>query len=299
MKTYEVLLLGVVAVLLSVSVIIAQAAFRLDRTVLSYGFMNRETQAWIDPLDDAALHAQTIESAYREARRATGLAIPRDMDPYVVRAAAEAFSVRMIRHTIASWWIEIHRGIRGELARTELFLPLSPFKNALLSELRTGLSADEVRAATAALNTIPASFDVLEILPAPVERRVVAALRRSSFVSFLFQYVFPGVLIIACFFHRRIGLGVLAVGVAFLAAGIPSVAATFLHAETAARWVSTSLAGVLPQYLSWLREGIATTVRSIIVSGRTTSLVVTASGIAMMLLGGYTILMKRDITIGE
>ncbi|TVR56655.1 MAG: hypothetical protein EA426_13385 [Spirochaetaceae bacterium] len=299
MKTWQVFVLCVVTVLLAAAVVIAQVAFRLDRTVLSYGFLNRTTQAWLDPLDDASVHARTVEGAYRAARRAAGVAIPRELDPHVVRAATEAFSTGMIRHTVANWVIEIHRVIRGD--RTQIVLPvaLSPFKNAMLSEIRSGFSPDEVRAFAAAVETIPASLDLVETMPDAVQRRIVNALRRSTFLSVLLQYVFPGILIAACFFHRRIGLGVFATGIAFAAAGIPTLIAAYLHAETAARLVDAGLAGLLPEYVSWLRTGMGSTVQTIIESGRVASLIVTGYGVAAILVGGFVIATGRDVTVGE
>ena len=120
-----------------------------------------------------------------------------------------------------------------------------------------------------------------------------------AYVQIVLQYIIPGLLILACFFHRRIGTGLIAAGVGFVGAGIPSLVFIYPRARTFAQGVESSVSGALPSFARWIGDGIEAGIFSVVRSGGTTAILVTVSGAIMLLLGMFFAVKKGDPKINK
>ena len=115
-----------------------------------------------------------------------------------------------------------------------------------------------------------------------------------AYIQIVLQYIIPGLLILACFFHRRIGTGLIAAGVGFVGAGTPSLVLIYLRARNIAQSVEAGVTEVLPAFAGWLGNGIEAGGFAILRSGGTTAILVTMSGATMLLLGILLAVKKGD-----
>ncbi len=288
------IVLGVVIVLLSLSVLIAQAAFRFERTIMSYRFTYRALQEVLVPLDDPVVHRQTIEAAFRDLRRGYSLQIPRDLEPHVADAAVIGFSAAWLRQTTNRWLISIQLVLQGRSDTLELPLSLVPFREAFLSSVSGRFPPDEMAQIRTAINEVPPTLQLADELPGDLRGRILAVGRSMMLLQIVLQYIVPGLLIVACFFHGRIGTGIAATGLAFLAAGVPSLIVVYLRADALAASARHLAARSIPAYLSWMLPAFEDTVAQLIRTGRTTAVLVTLYGIVASLIGGYLFAAKGD-----
>lgn len=288
------ILLGVVIALLTLSVLVAQTAFRFERTVMSYRFTYRALQEILEPLDDPVLHGQTVDQAFRDMRRSYSLQIPRELEPHVVDAAAIGFSAARLRQTTNRWLISIQQVLHGRSDTLELPLSLVPFRDAFLSSVSGRFPPAETAQIRAVINNIPPTIQLADELPDDLRNRILAVGRSMTLVQIVLQYIVPGLLIIACFFHGRIGTGIAATGIAFLAAGLPSLVVVYLRADALAVSARHLIARSIPSYLSWMLPPLRDTAAELIRTGRTTAMLVTLYGVAATLIGGYLFAKKGD-----
>ncbi len=294
MKVAHIALLFVLALLLAFSVVVAQVAFRLERTVLSYGFTYREIQRILDPLDDPEIHERTISEAFRFIRRSLSLGVPRELEPYIIGSAVDGFSAAWVRQTVGLWLVTAQQILHGKRDDVEFPLSLSPFKSSFLSAIRGEFTMAETMEITTAVDEIPTTFDLADEIPDGMKRIMLSVGRSMAFTQVLLQYIVPGLLIIACFFHGRVGSGLTATGFAFLLAGVPSLIIVYPRAGMIARVAARGLSAGLPDFLSWIGPGLEQTVRSVVESGRLTAVLVTAYGVIALLGGLYLVIRKGD-----
>lgn len=282
-----ILLIGVIA-LLALAVTVAQAAFRFERTVMSYNFTYRAMQQILEPLDDPATHAGTIREVVRS------LQVPRDLEPFVIDAALVSFSASRVRHTANRWLIAVQQVLHGRAETLVLPVSLVPFRDTFLSSISGRFPPAETVQIRAAVEQIPPNFDFATEIPQEVRDGLLTAGRLMGLVQVLLQYIVPGLLIIACFFHGRIGTGIAATGIGFLAAGVPSLIVVYARAEALAAGVRFSVARALPRYLDWMLPGLQDAVAALIATGRTTAVLVTLYGLLATGVGAYLIFAKGD-----
>ena len=288
------ILLGAVIVLLSLSVLVAQTAFRFERTLMSYRFTYGALQLVLDPLDDPVVHRETVDQAFRDMRRSYSIAIPRELEPHVVDAAAVGFSPARLRQATNRWLISIQLVLHGRSETLALPLTLVPFRDAFLSSVSGRFPPAELAQIRAAVNDIPPTIQLTDVLPDDLLNRILAVGRSMTLAQIVLQYVLPGLLIIACFFHGRIGTGIAATGLAFLAAGLPSLIVVYLRADALAASARQQIARSIPAYLAWMLPALHDTVAELIRTGRTTAVLVTLYGLVAACIGGYLVVARGD-----
>lgn len=294
MKIPQLIILLFVVLLFVLSVLVAEIAFRTERTLLSYGFTYRELQSLLAPLDDPEVHATTISEAFRFVRRDLDFAVPRELEPYILNAAVNGFSASWIGQTAGIWLVTAQQALHGNRDTLEFPLSLSPFKSSFLSAIRGEFTMAEQLEINEAIDDIPSTIDLADQLPEKLRDRLIAVGRSMGLTQVLLQYVVPGILIIACFFHRRIGTGLAAVGIGLLVAGVPSVVVTAVRSSQVAAGVTRRAAGSLPDFADWMAEGIQSTVAVVIESGVATAVSVLVSGALLLALGLYLAIVRGD-----
>jgi hypothetical protein len=294
MKILQLVVLLFIVVFLAASVLVAQVAFRVERTVLSYGFTYREMQRILAPLDDPATHESTIGQAFGFVQKSMSLGVPRELQGYIIEAAVNGFSPSWVKQTVGQWLMTTQQVLHGNRDTIEFPLSLSPFKSGFLTAVRGEFSVAEQMEISAALDEIPTTFDLADEIPEDVTRRILGVGRSMALTQVLLQYVVPGLLIAACFFHRRIGTGLVAVGLGLTVAGVPSLVVTAARARGIGRSASLSLSKALPVFLKWVADGVGPTVEAVVSSGRVTALLVTISGVVFLSAGLYLVIAKRD-----
>ncbi len=288
-----VVLVAVVA-MLALAVLVAQAAFRFERTVMSYRFTYGAMEQMLEPLDDPLTHARTVDEAFRAVRRETGLSVPRDLEPLVVDAVGVGFSASRLRRSANRWLITVQQVLHGRADSLVLPYSLAAFKDSLLSQAAGRFSPLEMAQIREALNQVPTTVDLADAISPEARDRFLSIGRVMGLMQIVLQYLVPGLLIVACFFHGRIGTGIAATGVAFLVAGVPSVVVVFLRADAIAASAGILVSRALPTYLAWMIPGLEASIAALIATGRTTAVLVTLYGVAAGAVGGYLIAKKGD-----
>ena len=294
MRIAHIVLLVVLVLFLALSIILAEVAFRSERTLLSYGYTYRELQIILEPLDDPDVHDRTISEAFRFVRKSLSFSVPRELEPYILSSAVDGFSASWVGQTLGLWLVTVQQVLHGKRETIELPLSLSPFKNAFLASVRGQFSMQEQLEINQGVDEIPSTFDVADEMPDSLKRRLLSIGRSMDFAQVMLQYLIPGLFIIACFFHRRIGTGLTATGVAFLLSGIPSLIVVYLRVEGIVASVARKVVRSLPDFLSWLGPGLEHAIRGVIVSGRLTAVLVTVYGVLATAGGLYLIIRKND-----
>ena len=290
----SIVVLILVVLLLIIVIIVAQVAFRLERTLLSYAFTYRLLQETLSPIDDPETHSESIREAFRFIRRALSLSVPREIEPFIVQAAVDGFPASWVRRSLGLWLLATEQALNGKRETIEYPLSLSTFKSAFISGVRGNFTQQEMLEIIAAVDQIPTTIDMAEELPEEIPRRLISLGRSMAYIQIVLQYIVPGLLIFACFFHRRIGTGLIAAGTGFVGAGIPSIFLIYPRADSLSRGIAGMVTNELPAFVGWIGAGIETGIFTIIRSGGATAISVTISGAIMLLLGIVLVVKKRD-----
>ena len=294
MKLPQLILVCLLAFVLFIAVVTAEVAFRLERTLLSYGFTYREMGRLLEPLDNADTHSETIREAFRYIRRSLSLPVPRELEPYILEAAVDGFSARWVRQTAGNWLVTTQQVLHGRRDTLEYPLSLSRFKSSLLSLVRQNVKSSFLVEITRALDEVPASVDLAGELSDGVKRQLITLGRSMSFSQVILQYVIPGLLILACFYHGKIGTGFLTVGASFVVAGLLSLVVVYGRSAAVAAAATRYLEAALPDFLSWFAEPVGSTVEAVVRSGGLTAIFVTAAGALCATIGVILVVKKGD-----
>lgn len=294
MSAIRWVVLVAIVLLLAFAVLVAQAAFRFERTVMSYRFTYGAMERMLEPLDDPLTHARTVDEALRTLRREIGLSIPPDLEPLVIEAAGTGFSAARLRQAANRWLINTQQVLHGRAESFDLPFSLAAFKDTLLSLATGRFSPAETAQIREALTQVPTSVNLADGMSPEARDRLLSVGRMMGLMQIVLQYLVPGLLIAACFFHGRIGTGIAATGIAFLVAGVPSVVVVFFRADAIARSAGVVVSRLVPAYLSSMVPGLEASIAALISTGRTTAALVTLYGVLASAIGGYLIAKKGD-----
>jgi hypothetical protein len=294
MKISRYIILLALAILLALSVFVAQVAFRLERTVLSYGFTYRETQSLLAPLDDTEIHAQSIGEAFRFVRKQLSFQVPRDIEETIIESAVSGFSAAWVKQTVGLWLVTAQQVLHGKRDSIEIPLALAPFKNSFISAVRGRFTIEEQMEIHHELDQIPATIDLASEIPDALKARILGIGRSMALSQIILQYIVPGLFISACFFHRRIGTGLISVGLGLTIGGLPALYYTAFRAGGVARNYARMAVRDLPDFAAWLGDGVESTLFAILQSGILTAVLVTVFGLLFLIGGGYLLIRKGD-----
>jgi hypothetical protein len=289
-KAWQWILLGFIGLLLTLSVVLAQGAFRLERTILSYGFVYRESQKIFGPLDDPEIFGESLNEIYRLIIRSLPQAIPRELEPFLLKAAKDSFKPAWIRQTGAIWLASLQRVLRGESTALELQVSISPFLRRFQSLVAgSTYSSRERTYINREIDKIPGGIDAAQGMPQNLRADLIFLGRFMDLIQAMLQYIIPGILMAACFFHLRPGPGCVAVGAAFLLGSVPGILASTVFAGRIGRSLEATLSRQLPSALGWLAEGIGAMAETALRTGSTTALWTGVFGAGMICLGIFII----------
>ena len=283
-----------IVVLLAFSVLVAQAAFRFERTLMSYRFTYGAMERTLAPLDDPLTHARTVDEAFRVLRRETGLSIPPELEPLVIEAAGVGFSAARLRQAVNRWLITTQQVLHGRADSFSLPFSLAAFKDTLLSLAASRFSPAETAQIREALNQVPTSVNLADGISPEARDRLLSIGRMMGLMQIVLQYLVPGLLIAACFFHGRIGTGIAATCAAFLVAGVPAVVIAFFRADAIGASAGVFVSRLIPSYLGWMVPGLQASVADLVATNRTTAALVMLYGVLASALGAYLIARKGD-----
>lgn len=294
MKFLRVFLLSLFAVLLCASVFIAQFAFRIERSVLSYAYMSGELETVLEPLSDSALHSETIEGAFSYIRSRLAMSVPWELESYIVEAAVVGFSENWIRQTARQMLYSFFQIVDGSENRLNLAVNIGNFKNSFLNIVRANAEPDYVKAVSMEMNRMPSIIRLEDEIPAETQNRIVQIIRRSRAMLIVLQYVIPGILILLCFAFRRLGSALTAIGSALFVSGTAAVLSARLWFPASEVNLVELLVRRSPDFLGWIIENVGQSVLRIMLSVIPTAIVVLSVGSALAALGIVLIANGKD-----
>ena len=294
MKLVSIVLLIVISILLCVSVLVAQIAYRIETSLLSYRYTSAMLDRIVDPLGDPETHRSTVQGAFRLIRRELPIRIPFELESHIVAASIQGFSKDWFLRTADRMLFSIQLVLNGREKNLLFPLSLGGFKNAFLSIARTEFDAQEYMEIEQGVRQIPSSIDLAEQIPEETRDKIIGVLGSSRFILILLQYVAPALFIFLCFIFRRIGSGFTAVGAALVAAGTAVAVIALGFDDQAAGAVAREIEVLVPDFLTWMDDGITALMQDLIKKLIPVSLMVAISGLVMVGIGVPLIIFKQD-----
>ena len=294
MKMARVILLIIVAVLLSGSVILAQLAYRIETSLLSYRYTSEILKSIIEPLDDPEIHRTTVRGAFRFLRRELSIQVPSQLEPHIISASVEGFSREWFQRTADRMLYSTQLVLNGREKSLSFPLSLGNFKSAFINSVRADFDTDEYLKIEREIGRIPSSIEITDEIPEESLNRTIGILGNTRFVLILLQYVAPAVFILLCFVFRRIGSAFTAVGAGLLVGGTSiAVLATGFY-DTLAAMASRSLRGAVPEFLSWLDAGVNYLMQDFLKKLAPLAFVVSICGLVFVGIGVLLVVYKHD-----
>ena len=295
MKVIRIVTLIFLSIVLGISVFIAQLAFRIETNVLSYNFMSAGLQTILEPLSDPQIHTETIHGAFSFIRRRLAISIPRELEPHILEAAVEGFSVAWIKATAQQVLYSFFQIVNGNENSLNLAIPIGNFKNAFLNIVREQVDSRYLSEVSRELDRMPSVIQLEDDVPVDVQNRVVTSVRRSRVLLILLQYVVPGVLILLCFVFRRIGSGLVAVGSSFLVSGASLMVGIAVWLPGAPAMIERIFRNEIPGFFHWIFDGFVNLLSQIINSAMPVAIIVLSVGSVFMTLGILLISKGKDV----
>ena len=294
MKIGRIIILSVLGLLLCLSVILAQLAFRVERTMLSYSYTSKQIDRIITPLYDSAIHRETVDETFSYLRRALSLRVPAALQPHIVDAAVSGFNPEWFTRTAQRMLFNTQLVLNGK--ETDLSLPVSinSFKLAFMDIVRAEFDTSEYLEIDREVSRMPSSLDLADEIPEESRRKLIRYLRSVGTVLTVLEYAVPGLLILLCFVLRRFGAGLTAVGGGFIAGGGALAIAVAGWKGSAARGVAAAVGRAVPSFLGWIDYGVGGVTEELIAGLLPVSLIVLASGALLFALGIFLVLVKGD-----
>lgn len=294
MKLVWIILLIFITVLLSGSIIVAQLAYRIEASLLSYRYTSGMLNQVIDPLDDAEIHRNTVRGAFRYIRKQLSMRVPVEIEPHIIHGSMEGFSAEWFQRTADRMLYSVQLVLNGREKHLTFPLSLGGFKSAFLNSARTGFSTDEYLEIERSVRAIPSNIELADEIPEDAMNRIIRVLGNVRFFLILLQYVTPAVFIILCFVFRRIGSGFTAVGAGLLIGGTAISVLSTGFADTVARSASSGIAEAVPDFMSWVQSGTFLIIHDLVQKLIPVSLVVAVIGLGLIGLGVPLIIYKQD-----
>lgn len=295
MKVFRIVTLVFLSILLGISVIIAQLAFRFETQVLSYNFMSAGLQTVFEPLSDPEIHTETIRGAFSFIRLSIDTSIPWELEPIILEAAVEGFSAAWIKATAQQVLYSLFQIVNGKEDSLNLAISIGNFKNAFLGIVREKVDSRYLSEVSRELDRMPSVIPLEDNVPIDVQNRVVTLVRRSRALLIILQYVLPGILILLCFVFKRIGSGLVAVGSSFLVSGASILVGIAVWLPGAPAMVERIFRNDIPDFLRWIFDGFVNLLTQIISSAMPVAIIVLSVGSALVTLGILLIIKGKDV----
>ena len=294
MKKSAVLLFVVFGLLLMLSSILSQAAYRLDKTLLSYTYMSREIEAVARELDDAVLRETSARDTIDYINKAFGLDIPDKLDPYLYRAAYNAFTADWYARTGKRMLFNTLHVISGKESGLSLPISIQEYKLALLEIARSELTAYEYVEIDREVSSLPFTVELADTFIDGKNDRVLRLMRRIEPALLSVTYIIPGVFLILCFVPLRIGGGFTAAGSGIFAGGAAVLVFASGLRSFAAERAGSAVMESIPPFFVWAGGGIDRIVAKLISGMLPLAIVVTAAGFCIAAAGLALVKFRGD-----
>ena len=293
-KTGGKILLFIFGLLLSVSVIVAQAAFKLERTTRSYTYMSKQLERILAPLSDPGIRAEAANGAFGFLRGALSLDVSPRLEPYIQGAVSAGFDADWFLRTGKRMLFNSQRFQSGRESKLSLPVSIDSFKIMLMDIVRPEFETSEYLEIDREVSRMSSSIDLVTLMDENDLARIVNRLKTYRHALVILAYVLPGVLFVLCFSTRRIGSGLAAAGCGLLAGGGLVVVASVSLPGLAFQAVSSAIGGALPPFLGWVADGAGKLAGDMVYDLLPAALVITGFGLALAAAGVFFIVVKKN-----
>jgi len=277
--------LAVLTVLIALTVLVGQAAFRMDRTLLRHDFVHLRIDSWFEPLAEPGNHEQFVGALLNEITRGLDWRVPVQVQAVVREAAASTFSAEWLVSFVKRTHTTAYRLMRGDAEPVRITLPFGRFFNEIVGRARAELPAETATALAAELSRAPASIDLWAEIDAETRSSVEGWLRRVPVVSLLLQYVLPGVFIALTLVFRRPGSAMVASGAGLSLGGALMLVVIASYRDAVGQAAGRAMRAVVPGGPGWIQAPVAATVEEAISTGSDFAIFLVALGVVIALLG--------------
>ena len=290
MKAGGRILLVVLGLLLGLAVIVAQAAFKIDRTVLSYTCMSRQLERIAAPLRDPGIRTDAANGVFDYLRTVLSLKLSPALDPYIPAAVTAGFDADWFLRTGKRLLFNTQAYVTGRETGLSLPVSIDGFKLALIDSARGKIETRAYLEIDREVSRMTSSIDLVTLLAESDLSRIESRLKNYRGGLTAVKYVVPAVLFLLCFVTRRIGSGLAAAGGGVLTGGGLMLFTSLVIPGLAFREVSGAVTHALPSFLGWVGEGVGRTTGDIISGLLPAAAVLT--GLGMILTAAGVILIK-------
>ena len=294
MKIARILLLALIALALSIAVLAAQVAFRIERTVLLYSYTSAQLEAITSPLYDESIHRETVDGTFSLIRRELSLVIPMELRSLILDSAVEGFSPEWFSRTAHRMLFNIHLVVNGREKELSLPLSINTFKTSFLNAARSVYRGREYAEIEHELVKVPSTLDLAAELPDEILERIVVNLGRIRLIVILLQYAAPALFILLCFSFRKIGSGFTALGIAFIGGGAAVLICVSTRGTVISETAVNYLRKILPSFLQWVDYAAKDVVLELLKGMQPVAVVVLLCGMLFAALGLYLIFARND-----
>jgi len=285
MPVARTITLALLTIAIALAVLIGQAAFRLDRTLLRHSYLRAEIEEWFEPLDEEANHERFVSDLLTEIRRGLGWQIPVQIQSIVADAARETFSRDWIVSFLGRTHTAAYRVMRGDRTAVRLTLPLGGFLGEIESRARAELHIEMANEVVRELSAVPASLDLWAELDEESQASIELWLRRIPLISILLQYALPGLFIGLTLIFRRPGSAMVASGAGIAIGGGLMLLVVRLYAVTAGASVGRAARSLVPGRPAWIEQPVADTITEAIATGTSFAWLLVGLGVLIAGLG--------------
>ena len=267
MAVTRVATLGVLTLAIAVAVLVGQAAFRLERTLLRHDYVQAQIGEWFAPLEEPAHHQEFVNAMIAQISRALRWAIPLRLQPVVYEAARNSFTHEWLVAFARRVHTTAYRVMRGDRTPVRLTVSLSQFYADVVSGARATLPDQQANPVAAELERAPASIDLLAEIDDQTRTDAEMWLRRLPLIATLLQYALPGVLIALTLVFRRPGSAMVASGAGVAIGGALMLGLIGWYRFAIAGTIARAVRSAVPGRPEWVEPPVSATVANAVESG--------------------------------
>ncbi|MBT3274035.1 MAG: hypothetical protein HN368_12835 [Spirochaetales bacterium] len=272
----------------------AQIAFRIDRTMLSFAYTSTQIDRLLTPLYDPVIHRDTVDGTFDYLRKALSLRIPAELNPYILDAAVDGFNPEWFSRTSQRMLFNIHQVFTGREKTLSLPISINSFKNAFMESTRVDFDTEVYLEINREINRLPSALDLADEIPEDDLDRIIVNLGRVRMILTLLQYAVPVLFILLCFIFRRAGSGLAALGVGLFIGGTAIAVTVSSWSGYLGQVVSRAAAGAVPQFLRWVDYGLQESVSELLSGMLPVAIIVIVCGLLLSSAGVFLFIWKQD-----
>lgn len=255
MKTGGKIVLGFIGFLLTLSIIVAQTLFQIERTLLSYTFMSDQLERVAAPLKDPGIHEEAAAGLLVYVQDQLPRGYSQQLAPYIREAAIRGFDIDWFLRTGKRLVFNSQRFLKGEEGTLSLPVSFDSFKIALLDIAGAELEAGEYLEIDRELSQIDSSIDLGTLVPEQAQQRITRGVKNRRLVFITLIYIVPAILALLCFVPRELGRGLTVFGSSLLAGGGSMAVFSLILPNLVFRASSSAIEKALPDFLGWAADG--------------------------------------------